>query len=178
MQVNNYLECFQNDFVQIFQRFCVSLTECNVTPKLFLLSLPDFQEAAKNYSDNLNEFELNLFARSFYEYMLNDILNDSNTYKIYFNENGSSQMIKKQFELLWPKDVSLQEKQIAAFFDFAIALEFFLFHENENRDQFYNEMKDNEDKVIEMLSNIYNSLKSFFLVVFEKFMHKHLKITH
>ena len=174
MQVNNYLELFQNEFILMFKRFCHTLLQCNVVPKSFFFSLPDFHEIAENYSDDLNDFELNLFCRSFYEYMLYDILNDSNTYKIYFNENGSSKMIKKQFELLWPKDVSLQEKQIAAFFDFAIALEFFLFHENENRDMFYNEMKDNEDKVIEMLNNIYNSLKSFFFTVFEKFMQKHL----
>ena len=41
-------------------------------------------------------------------------------------------------------------------------------------EKFYNEMKDNEDKVIEMINNIYHSLKCFFVTVFEKFMQKHL----
>lgn len=171
----DYIKLFQNEFTEILKQFCGTIIAVNVNPKCFFDSLPHFTLQFEEYGEELNKKDFKLFARGFYEYVLYDILTDVSTYKIYFNSTGSFQMIKKQFNLMWPEQESLQEKQIAAFYDFAIALEYFLFNENESKDGYYNKMKDNEDKVQEMLKNIYYALKSLLLQVFDKFVVKYFK---
>lgn len=168
----DYIDCFQSEFVHIFKTLCVTLSNNGITPKLFFDSLPHFHENYAEYGEEINKKALSIFARAFFDYVLNDTLTDQNTYKMYFHRNGSFEMIKKQFNLMWPMDKSLQEKQIAAFFDFAIALEYFLFFDDESRDEYYNKMKDNEEKVQEMLCNVYNALKEFLIRVTNMFIIK------
>jgi hypothetical protein len=171
----DYIALFQEEFIHILKQFCGTLIAVNVNPKCFFDTLPHFTLQWEEYGEELNKKDFKLFARGFYEYVLNDILTDVNTYKIYFDRNGSFKMIMKQFNLMWPEDPSLQEKQIAAFYEFALALEYFLFNENETRDEYFNQLKDNEEKVQEMLANIHTALKSLMLQVFDKFVIKYFK---
>jgi hypothetical protein len=173
MKLYNEILLFQQKWTTSFKNFCEAMKTINIDPNAFFNSFENNELI--EYSDEFSDDQLSFFAKKFFQLVLDDVLKDRDTYKIYFNENGSAKMLQKQYDLMWPKDEETSEKQIKAFYEFSIAMQYFLFEEETSKQDYFLQMQNNEEAVKDLLQNVSNSLTNLIFCVFKNFINKHVK---